>query len=241
MKMKNKIPKASIAIVIAAVLVITAGTVLAATVSPDIISEDYKAEFTLDNIDISLVENGTQAKDIESKELLSELEGNIQPGRAYETKLAAKNMTNVPALIRMVVTVAWKDPEGNKDPSKDPSLIELSFEGDEYNKNAWQINPAETTRERRVFYLSEILPAETTSSPVVNQLRISNDVLKAYEMDKETKGNQTVYTFTYEYDGYQIYVSADCQGLQTHNANEAIKSSWGVTNVKVSGNKVKVG
>lgn len=240
MKMKKKISRASIAFLIAAILVVTAGTALAATLRPDIISEDYKAEFDLDHIDVALTANGVQAKDIESKNLLSDLEGKIQPGRSYKEEIAARNVSDVPAIVRMIITVYWQDAQGVKDPTKDPGLIELTFNDDEYNKNAWQINDDETTAERKVFYLKEVLPGETTSSPVVNKLRVNNKILENVEESTEKKGNQTIYTYTYEYDGYQVCVEADVQSVQTHNAKETIESCWGVTNVTVSGNSVSV-
>lgn len=243
MKIKKKIPRASIAFVVAAILVVTAGTALAATLRPDIISEDYKAEFDLDHIDVALVENGKESKDIESKALLSELEGKVQPGRSYKEEIAAKNVSDTPEIVRMIITTYWHntdDPEGDPDPKKDPGLIELTFNDDEYNKNAWQINDDETTSQRRVFYLKEVLPGNTTSSPVVNKLRVNNKILEDVEETTEQKGNQTIYTYTYAYDGYQICVEADVQSVQTHNPQETIESTWGVRNVTVSGNKVTV-
>ena len=214
MKIKKKIPRASIAFVVAAILVVTAGTALAATLRPDIISEDYKAEFNLDHIDVALVENGKESKDIESKALLGELEGKVQPGRSYKEEIAAKNVSDTPEIVRMIITTYWHntdDPEGDPDPTKDPGLIELTFNDDEYNKNAWQINDDETTSQRRVFYLKEVLPGNTTSSPVVNKLRVNNKILEDVEETTEQKGNQTIYTYTYAYDGYQICVEADVQ------------------------------
>ena len=240
MKIKKNIPKASIAFVLAAIFVLTAGTVLAATLHPDILSEDYKAEFELDHIDVALVENGVQAKDIKSGTLISHLGGKFQPGRSYKEEIAARNVSDVPEIVRLILTVYWIDPEGEKDPTKDPGLIELTYNDDPYNTNAWQINDNETTDERRVFYLNEILPNNTTSSPVVNKLRVNNKILDDMEVTTEKKGNQTIYTYTYDYDGYQICVEADVQSVQTHNPKETIESTWGVRNVTVSGNKVTV-
>ena len=243
MKIKKNIPRASIAFVIAAILVVTAGTALAATLRPDIISEDYKAEFDLDHIDVALVENGKESKDIESKALLSDLEGKVQPGRSYKEELAAKNVSDVPEIVRMIITVYWHnpdDPAGVPDTKKDPGLIELTYNDDEYNKNAWQINDDETTAQRRVFYLKEVLPRDTTSSPVVNKLRVNNKILEDMNESTEKKDNQTIYTYTYDYDGYQICVEADVQSVQTHNPQETIESCWGVTNVTVSGSNVTV-
>ena len=54
-----------------------------------------------------------------------------------------------------------------------------------------------------------------------------------------------VITYTYKYDGYIVCIEADVQAVQTHNADgeadyAAIRSIWGVENVKVSGDTLQV-
>lgn len=240
MKRNRNIPKASIAAAVLAALLLLCGTVLAATNAPDIISEDYKSEFELDHIDVALVENGVQAKDIESQTLISHLGGKVQPGRVYKEELSARNVSDVPEIVRMIVKVYWEDENGEKDASRDPSLISLTYGDEPYNRGSWQINDKETTRERRVFYLNKILPAGKTTDPVVSRLRVDNKVLDDMEVSEEKKGNKTVYTYVYKYNGYKICVDCDVQSVQTHNPNDAVRSSWGVDNVSVKGNDVTV-
>ena len=43
---------------------------------------------------------------------------------------------------------------------------------------------------------------------------------------KKVDGNTIRYT--YKYDGYSFHVDAEVDAVQTHNAQEAIKSAWGV-------------
>ena len=45
-------------------------------------------------------------------------------------------------------------------------------------------------------------------------------------MTKQVDGNTIRYT--YKYDGYSFHVDAEVDAVQTHNAQEAIKSAWGV-------------
>ena len=240
MKGKRNIPKTSIALMLAAVLLLTGGTVLAATNAPDIISEDYKSEFELDHIDVALMENGVQSDKISSGSLLGALGGKAQPGRSYKTELAAKNMTDTDEIVRMIIRVYWIDADGNKDVTVDPGLIELSYGDDQYNSENWQINDRETTAERRVFYLNTILPAGETSAPVVSAIRVNNKVLDDVEVTEDRQGSKTVYTYRYRYEGYSICVDADVQSVQSHNPDDAVRSAWGVQNVTVSGDTVTV-
>lgn len=241
MKNKKRIPKASLALILAAFVLLAAGGAIATFAAPDIISEDYKAEFSLDDIGVRLVENGVQSDDIKPASLMNHLGGNADPGRIYQEELAAKNINDeVGEYVRMYVRVYWLDKNGKKDASVDPSLIELTYNNKDYNDSAWQINPDETTPECRVFYYSKILEGGETTEPVVNKLRLNGKVLDDMEVSQKTIGNKTVYTYTYKYDGYSIAVEADCQSLQMHNVNDAIKSVWGVNNVTVSGTTLSV-
>ena len=80
---------------------------------------------------------------------------------------------------------------------------------------------------------------EKSSEKTVDKPK-KEEKVEVTEETTEQKGNQTIYTYTYAYDGYQICVEADVQSVQTHNPQETIESTWGVRNVTVSGNKVTV-
>ena len=240
MKNKRKIPKASIALMLAAFVLLAAGGAIATFAAPDVISEDYKSEFSLDHIDVELVENGKPSSKLDGKGLMSEVAGKADPGRIYKEELAAKNVSNVDEYVRMVVHVYWLDKNGKKDASVDPDLIELTYGDKDYNDSAWQINPTETTRERREFYYSKVLGDGKTTEPVVDKLRLNGKVIKDMTVTTEQKAGKTVYTYNYKYDGYSIAVEADVQSLQTHNVNDAIRSVWGVSNVSAAGGKLSV-
>ena len=244
MKNKKKIPKASMALVLAAFLLLAVGGGIATFAEPDVISEDYKAEFELDHLGIALVENDEVLEDQGDahENLIEDFDGKVELGRVYREELAVKNTTDdVDEYIRMYVRVYWLDPDGNKDASVDPSLIELTYNGKEYNDSAWQINPKETTEERRVFYYNKLHKAGEVTEPVVNKLSLDGKAIEGeYTETEKTVGNKKIYVYTYKYDGYSIAVEADCQSLQSHNVNDAIKSVWGVDNVRVSGGNLIV-
>ena len=239
---KNKIPKASIALIIAAILLLGVGGGIATFAAPEILSESYESEFEMDSIDVALVENGTESKEIKSKALLESLEGKIQPGRLYDEKIAAKNLGEVNIFVRAIIKTYWVDEEGYKAVDLDPNLIKFKFDDQDFNKSAWQINNEETTNERKVYYLTNALKPGKTSAPVLNKIHIDGAVLDDFsyttEVDEET--GKTIYTYTYADDGCRACVEADVQALQPHNINDAIKSSWGVRNVTASGSKLTV-
>lgn len=44
---------------------------------------------------------------------------------------------------------------------------------------------------------------------------------------RETSGGYTTITVTYEYDGARFCIEAKVDGVQEHNAQDAIWSAWG--------------
>ena len=237
---KRRIPKASLVLMIMAFVILAVGGAIAAFAQPEIISEDYKSEFELDHIDVQLAENGVISSEIKSGELLSYMDGKVDPGRVYKEEIACKNVTDVDEYVRLIVKAYWLDPEGEKTSQLDPDLIQLTFDGEDYNRSAWQLNPEETTRERKVFYYNTALAAGEMSEPVINKLVLSGEVIKDISYTTEKKGDKTIYTYEYKYDGYRIAVEADVQSLQTHNVNQAIESVWGVSNVTVRDGRLTV-
>ena len=59
-------------------------------------------------------------------------------------------------------------------------------------------------------------------------------------VDKTEENGKTVFTYRYDYDGAAFFIEADVQAIQTHNAQDAIRSQWGVYNVNVSGGTLQV-
>ena len=74
------------------------------------------------------------------------------------------------------------------------------------------------------------------TKPLVDSLVIDSSMNKKELMKKEVISDKTVnevrtikYKYTYDESGFSI--KADVQALQTHNANDAIHSQWGVYDV----------
>lgn len=181
--------------------------------------------------------------------------GTVDPGKIYPEKIQAKNGSNIDEFVRLTVRKYWmeekKDAEGNtvvddegnpvmvKSSKLSPDRIKLMYgkNKDPYNRSAWIENESEGTAESKTYYYKTDLSNGETSAPLFDQLMIDAtvaDLGKVTEDKIETQdGNtkKTVYTYTYQYDGCTFFIEADVQAIQTHNANEAIRSQWGVDDV----------
>ncbi|MBQ6622303.1 MAG: hypothetical protein IJH75_05670 [Mogibacterium sp.] len=241
----KKLPKISIALFALALLLFVGGGYIGTRAQLTIFSEDYNAQFELDHLAVALVENGDATIADPEKALILPLKQTFEPGRVYEEKIGAKNVTGINEYVRISLKTYWAecDENGNiirKRPDLDPSLIELYYQDGNtrkaYNDGAWQINNGEATSERRTFYLNKVLKGGAESAPVVNKLRVNDRIIEDMEVIKGEKdaGGKTTYTYKYAYDGLWIVIEADVQSLQTHNVNDAIKSLWGVQNVTVN-------
>lgn len=181
--------------------------------------------------------------------------GNVDPGRNYKEEIKVRNGKDVPVYIRMVVRKYWVDEKGEKTKESiglSPEQICLTYSDEEdYNSSAWFRNPAEHTAESETYYYYQQLPSGSDSELLFKTLNIDKSVMP--DMNKPTEDQlksdeykdfvtvttdestgATVYTYTYNYDGYAFIIKADVQAIQTHNANDAIHSQWGVTNVAES-------
>lgn len=63
-----------------------------------------------------------------------------------------------------------------------------------------------------------------TTPALSDTIRVNESI--AQDVTKQVDGNTIRYT--YKYDGYSFHVDAEVDAVQTHNAQEAIKSAWGV-------------
>ena len=174
--------------------------------------------------------------------------GKVDPGRTYKEELSARNGNNVDEYVRIIVRKYWVDSQNKKSTVMDPALIKLTYNGKAYNSGAWAVNSKERTVESDTYYLKKKLGAGATSALLFNELTIDGAVAdlgnKTTTTTTETRGPDdqevTVITYSYDYDDFTFYIEADVQAIQTHNASDALKSLWGVSNVDAGNGKVTV-
>ncbi|HJC14383.1 MAG TPA: hypothetical protein H9705_00965 [Candidatus Fusicatenibacter intestinigallinarum] len=235
---KRKLPfrLTTAALLSASAVLLIGSTVGSARAALTYYSETYGAQVSVSRIGVSLLENGEAVsyRDYEengqwreaSGELLGHLrEEEIVPGKSYDEAISVSNSGSIDSYVRVILKKSWTDSEGNTDTNLSPDLIGLNFtEG-----NGWIIDEDASTAERTVLYYTGILPAGETTPALSDTIRIDPAVADKVEETTSTdeNGYQTI-TFTYAYDGYTFELEAEVQAVQTHNAQDAVKSAWGV-------------
>lgn len=235
---KKKFPfRVTTAVLLSASAVLLIGSTVGSTrAALTYYSENYGAEVTVSNIGVSLLENGetVSRRDYDSNgewnetigTLLADLqEETIVPGKEYDEALAVSNSGSIDSYVRVILNKSWTDSEGSTDPNLSPELIDLNLLTD----NGWIIDEDDSTAERTILYYTNILPAGETTPALSDTVRIDPAVADKVteEVTTDENGYKTI-TFTYAYDGYTFELEAEVNAVQTHNAQDAIKSAWGV-------------
>ena len=81
------------------------------------------------------------------------------------------------------------------------------------------------------------LQAGTSSSALSDTLMIDSSVLERVKTNVTATNDGKVITLDYDFDGVRFVMEAEVDAVQTHNAQDAIKSAWGVdVTIDESGN-----
>ena len=198
-------------------------------------SETYSGRVQLQDIGVTLTENGENVSwrnytedgswDQNTGTLLTNLlaEGeSVNPGQKYNEVLAVKNTGTINQYVRVSVYKYWLDADGNKTQNVSPDLINLHL-----TENGWIADENSSTPERTVLYYSKLLNSGETSTPFADTLTIDPQVATKVTQTTETENGYTTITTTYDYDGLQFCVEASVDAVQEHNAEDAILSAWG--------------
>lgn len=228
-------------LLIAAAVLLIASTVGSTQAALTYYSENYSAEVTVSNIGVSLLENGKQVSrrnyiendswDQVSGKLLTKLLAENEElvlGKTYAEELKVENSGSIDSYVRVIVRKSWQDAEGVKDTKLSPELIGLNF----VTENGWVIDESASTAERTVLYYTGILAAGATTPVFTDTLRIdpaiATKIVETVDTDVINDKEYKTITYVYEYDGYTFNIEAEVDAVQTHNAEAAIKSAWGV-------------
>lgn len=237
--MKKSFKIRPVVLLSAAAVLLLASTVGSTRAALTYYSENYSAEVTVSSIGVSLLENGNvvsyrdythkddvwnEATGVLLENMLAKDEQLIL-GKTYKEEITVKNSGVIDSYVRVVLTKSWQDENGVKDTTLSPELIDLNIlEG-----NGWVVDKTASTPERTVLYYTSILPAGATAPAITDTLRIDPAVgTKVVETVKTDANGLKTITYVYEYDGYQFTIDAEVDAVQTHNAQDAIKSAWGV-------------
>lgn len=190
------------------VLMTAGGGITGARAALNYYSKSYVAEIGTDRVGVSLLENGQEIASEARTGVLFSGSGDftIEPGKAVSEVLTAKNTGSREEYVRAEVVARWID-AGTHEPltDLDPSFIRLSG-----MDASWKEQSDSKTPERRVYALSEAIPAGSVSKPFATEVAIDPAVLK----DEA-------------YSRALFEVSVSVQAVQGHNGTQARKSVWG--------------
>lgn len=244
MSKKKKMPLRglTVALLSASVVLLAGSTVGSARAALTYYSENYGAQVEVSNIGVSLVENDKviSKRDYASNgkwdeatgDLLTGLkEEKIVPGKQYEEAIKVTNSGSIDSYVRVILKKSWTNKEGAKDTTLSPDLIDLNLK----EGSGWVIDKNASTKERTILYYTGILPAGKSTPALSDTLTIDGSIATKVKQDVTEKDGYKTITTTYAYDGYNFQLEAEADAVQTHNAQDAIKSAWGV-DVDVDGN-----
>lgn len=202
-------------------------------------SETYHADFSIFDIGVTLLEDGepvswrnyTGADDAWYEHNGTLLTGMLQEGeeleigKTYPTSLTVQNSGTIDEYVRVRVFKYWEDAQGNKLTNLDPNQILLGLGGE-----GWMENAGETTAERTVLYYQNALPSGGTTPAFCTWVKINTAVCNRVTENTyvDDQGYQVIETI-YHYDDARFVVKAQVDAVQTHNAQDAFMSAWGVT------------
>lgn len=232
----------TVALLSASVVLLAGSTVGSARAALTYYSENYGAQVEVSKIGVSLVENGevVSKRDYDSNgkwdeatgDLLTGLkEEKIVPGKQYDEAISVTNSGSIDSYVRVILKKSWTNKEGEKDTTLSPDLINLNFP----KGSGWVVDKKASTKERTILYYTTILKSGSKTNPLCDKLSIDGSIATKVKQDVTEKDGYKTITTTYAYDGYNFQLEAEADAVQTHNAQDAIKSAWGV-DVDVDGN-----
>lgn len=188
--------------------------------------------------------------DEESTQLLAGIDEPVKIGYTYTEECKVKNSGTIPEFVRVIIYKYWVDKDGKKYDWSDINektiqpngkLIELTLtcNGEDHfgwifeNKDSdWLYDDVNSTQERTILYYKNILPVGEETSIFTSKLRINKEIADKFsvqttEVDERSGGKYTEIEYSYLYNGSKFCVKVVADAVQTHNAADAIKSTWG--------------
>ena len=217
-------------------------------------SETYGAEVSMYQIGVSLVENGrlisnrdyTGADDNWYENtgwllsgMLSETNNELQLDYPYLEKLSVTNSGDIDEYVRVSIYRYWTDTNpydpnweltGRKLTNLSPSYIDLEL----VTGNGWIRDPnTPATAERTVLYYDHVLGIGESTDLFAETLTIhaseEDGLMPGMHLTAtNTYEEDGIITTTWDYDGVYFVLRVVVDAVQTHNAEAAIQSAWGV-------------
>lgn len=214
-------PIATLLLFVIAAALMLSGTIAGTRAALIYNSENYVASIQMtDDFSATVTENGSL---IDDAGLLVGAGESIIPGATYDEVLAVQNTGSRDEYVRVSLYKYWVDQDG-KARDLTPDLIHIDLD----RSGSWIIDEDASTEERTVLYYSRVLAPGETTVPFATSLTIDEDL--ASKVTTKTETNDAGYTtisVIYDYNGVSFGLEAEVDGVQSHNAADAILSTWG--------------
>lgn len=224
------------AMLAAAVVLLIYSTVGGARAALTYYSQTYTSQFEMFDIGITLVENDKPVHrrnwDPKTRQFVTDFNQELLShitkfdfGTRYTEELKVQNSGTIPEYVRLTIRQYWENADG-KCTDLNPAFIKIGY----INSDKWILDKqySDGQAERTVLYYSQPLISGDTTVAATSWITVDKAVqADVKEEKKETVGNKTVITTTYTYNGLQFVLEAEAEGVQTHNAVDAIRSAWG--------------
>ena len=227
-----KSPKATAAAFALAMVLLLFSSVGGARAALTYYSENYTSRVQMENIGVTLVENGEAISNRDYKSasdgtwdentgtllggMLAEGE-EVKLGKRYREELNVRNSGTIDQYVRVNVYKYWLDKDGEKQRGLSPGLIGLNFVN---IGSDWLVDEDASTTERTVLYYSRLLKAGEESPLFADSLAIDSIIGSKVTQTTTKEGKYTTIKTTFDYDGVKFCVEARVDAVQDHNAEE---------------------
>ena len=172
----------------------------------------YNARLQTSQVGVALLENDIT---VEGDLALPGIPKNMVFGKTYDESLAVQNTGEIDAYVRVIIYKYWEKDKAKQYDLK-PEYIKLNL-----LESGWFMDPSSTDERIVLYYTSPVAPGGTVE--FADQLSISPVVEGLMQQDPKDK------SITYAYDDAAFKIEVKADAVQTHNAESAIKSAWGVS------------
>ena len=246
-KRLKSLPKSVTAMLVTALVLLVFSTVGGARAALKYFSQTYTGQFQTYHIGTRLNENGnlSASKKWSSGSWTTEGDSKIlsgitsfEFGKTYPEELTIANTGEIKEYVRATIYKYLVNADGEKQVDLDPSYIQLELNtADGWIKDT-AYSETEDHPERIVMYYTEPLDVGGETPAFMKSIKVDPAIKAVGTQTTETKTvdgkTVTTITTTYTYDGKFFALEVQADAVQTHNAEDAIKSAWG-RDVTISG------
>ena len=144
---------------------------------------------------------------------------NFKIGKKYKEEMAVENTGSIDCYVRVMIIKKWLS-KNDDDFILDENLIQVNV----LENNGWVVHKDSSSEERIVMYYRYPLNSGKSTPIFMDSIRIDPNIQKEYRLIQN--GNNT--SIVNKYDNRKFSIEIETGVVQTHDAEEAIRSVWGI-------------